>query len=89
MDAFEINRLFSDQKFMKKYLKKDYIRVYDGRVQATHAKLTCHTLTDKLIDFSKGELIIVGHIVCWWNILAAGHRYFIFKMEIIQSNKRC
>ena len=33
MDAFEINRLFSDQKFMKKYLKKDYIRVYDGRVQ--------------------------------------------------------
>ena len=57
MDAFEINRLFSDQKFMKKYLKKDYIRVYDGRVQATHAKLTCHTLTDKLIDFSKGELV--------------------------------
>ena len=41
---------------MKKYLKKDYIRVYDGRVQETHAKLTCHTLTDKLIDFQRGNL---------------------------------
>ena len=27
-----------------------------------HAKLTCHTLTDKLIDFSQGELVINGYI---------------------------
>ena len=64
MDAFVINRLFSDQKFMKKYLKKDYIRVYDGRSDETRAKLTCHTLADKLIDFSNGELII-GRVCCW------------------------
>ena len=43
-------------------MKKDCIRAYDGRVQATHAKLTCHTLTDKLIDFSKRELVIEGYI---------------------------
>ena len=73
MDAFEINRLFSDQKFMKKYLKKDYIRFYDGRVQATHAKLTCHTLTYKLIDFSKAELVIEGYIEGLGANLVAGN----------------
>ena len=62
MDAVEIQRLFSDQKHMKKYVKKDYIRVYDGRVRADGAKLPCHTLTDKLIDFSQGELVISGYI---------------------------
>ena len=62
MDAIEMNRLFNDQKTMKRYVKKDYIRVYDGRVQGDHAKLTCHTLTDKLIDFSQGELVVVGSV---------------------------
>ena len=47
---------------MKKYLKKDYIRAYDGRVQPTHATLIFHTLTDKLIDFSKCELVVEGYI---------------------------
>ena len=72
MDAYEISRLFGDQKHMKKYVKKDYIRVYDGRVQANHAKLTCHTLTDKLIDFSKGELILSGYMESTTAVVLAG-----------------
>ena len=62
MDASGINRLFNDQKYMQKYIKKDYIRIEEKNVQETYAKITGHTLTDKLIDFSKGELIITGHI---------------------------
>ena len=58
MDSIAINQLFSDQKAYEKVCQKDYIRVYEGRVQHNHAKLTCHTLTDKLIDFSKGELVL-------------------------------
>ena len=74
MDVFEIERLFSDQRRMKKYAKKDYIRVYDGRIQADHAKLTCHTLTDKLIDYSQGELVLEGYMESTTaNNLAAGN----------------
>ena len=62
MDAVKINRLFNDQKQMKKYIKKDYIQVYEGRAQSNYAKLTCHTLTDKLIDFSRGKLVLQGYI---------------------------
>ena len=47
---------------MKKYVKEDYTRVLDGRARADGVKLTCHTLTDKLIDFSQGELGISGYI---------------------------
>ena len=69
MDAVEISRLFRDQKRIKIFVKKDHIRVYDGRIQADHAKLTCHSLTDKLIDFSKGKLELTGHIVGTGNAL--------------------
>ena len=57
-----IQRQFSDQKHMKKYVKKEYIQVYDERMRADGAKSTCHTLTDKLIDFSQRELVVGGYI---------------------------
>ena len=31
-------------------------------MQGYHAKLACHTLSDKLIDFSQGELVISGSV---------------------------
>ena len=62
MNAVGIRGLSTNQKNIKKYVKKDYTRVYDGRVLADGAKYPCYTLTDELIDFSQSDFVISGCI---------------------------
>ena len=59
MDSVEIHSLFNDQKKLKKYVKKDLIRVYDSVLQpgSNRVKFTCHTLTKKLVDYSEGFIL--------------------------------
>ena len=94
MDGIGIQRLFNDQKHMKKYVKKDYIHVYDGCVQGDHAKLTCHAQTDKVIDFSEGELEISGFVTSTTGTVLDNNQdigiqngfYLILKDDKISSN---
>ena len=64
MDSFEIHSLFNDQQKFKTYVKKDLVRVYDSVLQpgSNRLKFTCHTLVNKLIDYSEGFILINGYI---------------------------
>ena len=64
MDSLEIHSLFNDQQSLKKYVKKDLVRVYDSVLQpgANRVKFTCHTLVNKLIDYSEAFIIFDGYI---------------------------
>ena len=64
MDSFEIHSLFSNQQHLKKYLKKDLVRVYDPAVVngTNRLKFTCHGLTTKLMNYSEGFLLVTGYI---------------------------
>ena len=64
MDSYEINSLFNDQHKLKNYIKKDLVRVYDTVLQpgSNRAKFTCHTLTNKLIDYSDAFILFEGYI---------------------------
>ena len=64
MDSFEIHSLFNDQQRFKTYVKKDLVRVYDSVLQpgSNRLKFTCHTLVNKLMDYSEGFILINGYI---------------------------
>ena len=64
MDSLEINSLFNDQQKLKVYVKKDLVRVYDSVLQpgSNRLKFTCHTLVNKLMDYSEAFVFFEGYI---------------------------
>ena len=71
---------------LAKYVKNDFMKIHHGDIDASTVKLTCTTRTVKLIDCSKGELIIRGYIECEIsNAILRIIMLSVFKIALIQS----